>query len=304
MTVQNEDEDFAAALREAAHSIDTPHAEALYEGAVHRGRRIRRRRALGTGATTAVALGAAGVLAATLSVSGAGPGPAETAAPGGNALVACRFPIPRASFSTSQPDAKQSVAPPAAAGAVWFPLDWPGPSTALPSFQPLPTPLRVCGAPFTEAFLTTFERALPADMKPDPGKDGLPSASEGLLYRDAGDRGYRAVLSVPIAKVGSRSYSTVAVYAANAATIVRCPATAHTSPSQCTAYDGGQLFVTTMWPPVNGDRTVAYAWTSPAGYQTGLWMSSGSTGAFPLTESEVLSVLTDPAWRTFCAELS
>ena len=79
MSTNEQPESFSAALHEAALSIDTPPSAALYGDAVRYGRRIKRRRAIGSGLTAAVAVVAAGALAFGLTGSGAGTGaPAVT----------------------------------------------------------------------------------------------------------------------------------------------------------------------------------------------------------------------------------
>lgn len=64
-------ESFAVALHETAEQIEAPFAEFLYEGAVRRGKQIRRRRRTGAALTGVVAVGAAAAVAA-VGLSGAG----------------------------------------------------------------------------------------------------------------------------------------------------------------------------------------------------------------------------------------
>jgi hypothetical protein len=86
MTMNDERESFGAALHEAALSFEPPSGELLYQSAVRRGRRLRRRRTAGTSLAGALALGVAATLAFVLSGVGAdapppNPSPAATQVP-------------------------------------------------------------------------------------------------------------------------------------------------------------------------------------------------------------------------------
>jgi hypothetical protein len=86
MTMNDERESLGAALHEAALSFEPPSGELLYQGAVRRGRRLRRRRTAGTSLAGALALGVAATLAFVLSGVGAdaprpNSAPAATQAP-------------------------------------------------------------------------------------------------------------------------------------------------------------------------------------------------------------------------------
>jgi hypothetical protein len=70
MTINEERESFSAALHDAALDFDLPRSGDLYDAAVHRGRRIKRRRALRTGTASGFALAAAGVLMAVVAMPG------------------------------------------------------------------------------------------------------------------------------------------------------------------------------------------------------------------------------------------
>jgi hypothetical protein len=80
MTVNDERESLSAALHEAAHTFEPPDGEALYQGALRRGRRLRRRRTAGTALTGTAALGVAAALAFGLAGVGAD-APKPTPAP-------------------------------------------------------------------------------------------------------------------------------------------------------------------------------------------------------------------------------
>lgn len=80
MSIHEGHESIAVALRETAERIEAPVAEFLYEGAVRRGKQIRRRRRTGAALTGVVAIGAAAVAVAGLSGTGrAAPPPAPVA---------------------------------------------------------------------------------------------------------------------------------------------------------------------------------------------------------------------------------
>ena len=81
MSIHEGRESFAVALHETAEQIETPFAEFLYEGAVRRGKQIRRRRRTGAALTGVAAVGAAAAVAA-VGLSGTGraaPAPVQVA---------------------------------------------------------------------------------------------------------------------------------------------------------------------------------------------------------------------------------
>lgn len=73
MTINEERESFSAALHDAALHFDLPRSADLYDDAVRRGRRIKRRRGLRTGTASGFALAAAGVAVAVLATAGTTP---------------------------------------------------------------------------------------------------------------------------------------------------------------------------------------------------------------------------------------
>jgi hypothetical protein len=73
MTINEERESFSAVLHDAALHFDLPRSGDLYDAAVRRGRRIKRRRALRMGTASGFALAAAGVLVAVLATPGTTP---------------------------------------------------------------------------------------------------------------------------------------------------------------------------------------------------------------------------------------
>lgn len=76
MSIYEGHESFAAELHEVAEGIEIPFAEFLYEGAVRRGKQIRRRRRTGAALTGVVAFGAVAAVAAVavFGLSGTGRG--------------------------------------------------------------------------------------------------------------------------------------------------------------------------------------------------------------------------------------
>lgn len=71
MSIHEGCESLVVALHETAEQVEAPSTEFLYEGAVRRGRQIRRRRRTGAALTGVVAVGAAAAVAA-VGLSGTG----------------------------------------------------------------------------------------------------------------------------------------------------------------------------------------------------------------------------------------
>lgn len=284
MTDDEELERFAEAVRDAARAAEPPDAEILYGGAVRRGRRIRRNRALGTGAATVVALGAAGALAATLAMSGAG-----------NAV------------SASTASAAASVSASVASAPS------PCPVRTVPSmkteqfFEDVPAGAE-CAT--TKQLMADLLGALPDSAQVLPNEwVGGPPAADLLTDRDGGVVVANSLFLLKSS--GSTKESTVLFLAARSTLIDGCGQVRKVtglSTDECTmgSYQGGR-FISAEAPMVlkNGSPGVVrqVSWISREGYEVSLSILDSTQADFALTQPQMLSVLADPAWRTITGEL-
>jgi hypothetical protein len=72
------------------------------------------------------------------------------------------------------------------------------------------------------------------------------------------------------------------------------------------SYDGGTLISDTSRAPLSDGSLGPLSqdfWLSPDGYEVGLSIADSDQADLALTQQQMFSVLTDPAWRTITGEL-
>ena len=267
----NEERDsFAGLLREVGSHATAPDGEALYQGALNRGRRIRRRRAIGAGAGSVLALGAAGALAFTFVPNPANPADPSTVATAGS------------SHGTS-PTASVRTSPSADASA----------SANLSD----------------ESLLNTFLQALPASADPLRNPAGGTAASAFKPYVNQLSGNWEAGAQADLKSTSETGWSAVSVNVERGIQITTCAeAEAGSTTDTCTvsALDGGTLILDKTWhnPADPGAHPIwQYFWYSTAGYETMLSIGDDSVTSFALTEAQAEHVLTDPNWAAVAAQL-
>lgn len=284
MTDDEELERFAEAVRETARAAEPPDAESLYGGALRRGRRIRRNRALGTGAAAVVALGVAGAVTATLAMSGAG-----TADRAGSASASATVSVVASSSSSSCP--VRTV-----------------PSTLSEQFFEDVPAAAECAT--TRQVMTDLLDVLPAGARVSPNEwVGGPPAADLVTGRDGGAVVANALFLLE--SPGRTKESTVVFLAARSTLIADCDQVRKVTGlriDECTtsAYHGGR-FVSAEGPMVleNGSPGLVRQvfWISPDGYEVSLSIMDDTQADFALTQPQMLAMLIDPAWRTITGEL-
>ena len=263
--MHEERESFAAVLHETADEIETPHAEALYGGAVRRGRQIRRRRTLGTSAAAVVAVAAAGALAAALTGGAAGGGHAVASAPT-TGVRTSGAPSPSATAATSGA---------AEAAILHVFLD------ALPKSA--------------DVLQNPEGGVQPQAHGPSVDDSGDWVVEADVSLRSSGTSGWSAV-SVDAQRgtsiddcaeaenAGGWSTDTCRIESADGGTLI--------------------IDESAKDPSVGENNPIwNYTWNSPSGYEVTLTIGDSSLAAFALTPSQILSVLTDPSWQTTTAQL-
>lgn len=263
MAIHEERESFAAALHETAEGIETPLADSLYGDAVRRGRRIKRRRAMGTGAAAVVAVGAAGALAAALSTALA---PAPAPGPAASVPKATASPKPTATAHET------SATSPAHVLQVFL-QSLPKGADVLPS--PAHGAAPDSSGPMVNELTGHWYVFAGASLK-SPGAAGWSSISVDV------QRGIQ-ITDCTEAEAGS--------------TTDTCTRTAYDGGELIldkTRHNPADASSDPIWQ---------YYWDSPAGYEVDLAIGDSTVADFALTEQQVLPMLTDPAWRTITAQL-
>ena len=277
----NEDKDkdsFAGLLREVGEHAATPDSEALYQGALHRGHRIRRRRALGAGAGSVLAIGAVGALAFTLVPGSAGSSTVATAASSGTAPTATARANPGVSAGAS---ASTSTSASASARA--------GLSN--------------------ESLVNTFLHALPTSADPLKDASGGTSTSAFPPYVNQLSGIWEAGAQADLKSTSQTGWSAVSFNVEHGIQITTCTeAEAGSTTDTCTvsALDSGTLILDKTWhnPADPGAHPIwQYFWYGPAGYETTLSIGDDSVASFALTETQAESVLTNLHWAGIAALL-
>jgi hypothetical protein len=264
MTMYEEREDFAAVLHETADGIETPRPEALYGGAVRRGRQIRRRRTLGTGAAAVVAVAAAGALAAAL--TGGAPG-------GGHAVASAATTGVRASGAPS-PSASATASGTGQA-ILHLLLDaLPKSADVLQNAEGGVQPQ--AHGPFVNDSGDWYVEA-------DVSLSSTGSSGSSAVSVNA-QRGTSIEDCAEAEKAGGWPTDTCRIESAGGGTLI--------------------VDESAKDPSAGEDNPIwNYTWNSPSGYEVNLTIGDSSLAAFALTQQQIVKVLTDPSWRTATAQL-
>lgn len=264
----NEERDsFAGLLREVGSHATAPDGEALYQGALHRGRRIRRRRAIGTGAGSVLALGAAGALAFTFVPNPANPSTVATA--GSSHGTSPTAPV------RTNPSANASASANLSDEALLNTFLQALPASADPLQNPAGGTAPGAIAPNTNRLSGYWEAGAAADLK-STSQSGWSAVSVNV------ERGIQ-ITTCTEAEAGST-----------------------TDTCTVSALDGGTLILDKTWHNAadpGADPIWQYFWYGTAGYETMLSIGDDSVASFALTEAQAEHVLTDPNWAGVAAQL-
>jgi hypothetical protein len=265
MTMYEERESFAAVLHETADEIETPHAEALYGGAVRRGRQIRRRRTLGASAAAVVAVAAAGALAAAL---------AGGTASGGHAVASAPTTEVRGSGTPSpSPSATGSGTGQAILRVLLDALPKSADVLANPEGGVQPQ----AHGPFVN---DSGDWYVEADVSlRSTGSTGLSAVSVSA------QRGASIEDCAAAENAGGWPSDTCRIESADGGTLI--------------------IDESAKDPSAGEDNPIwNYTWNSQSGYEVNLTIGDSSLAAFALTQQQIVGVLTDPGWQTAAAQLS
>ncbi|MBR7832296.1 hypothetical protein KDL01_03445 [Actinospica durhamensis] len=303
MSIPNEEEGFAAALHQTAATMPVPNPEFLYEGAVRRGRTIRRRRQVGAGAGAAFALCAAVTLAFTLpgfDSGGRALSVAATVSPStgpSEAVTAAASPVPSMATASAQPGSPSpsTVASGSASAS----------ASASPSVNPSTTGAAGATGVTAAQLLQDFEGMLPSGaVVLQRGGDGGPSATTPA--KDLVSGLWDTQIEVTLQSPGNGSYVIFSLY--DGAWAHSCATaenrTGVSGSCTTTSVAGGSLYTMTQSGTSGMNPGVWYVWLSPSGYCTELSISDKSTADFQLTLTQVEGILTASTWGPLAPRLA
>ena len=138
---------------------------------------------------------------------------------------------------------------------------------------------------------------------------GVQPQAHGPSVDDSGDWVVEA--DVSLRSSGSSGWSAVSVDAQRGTSIDDCAEAENaggwpTDTCRIEAAAGGTLIVdeSAKDPSAGEDNPIwNYTWNSPSGYEVNLAIGDSSLAAFALTQPQIVSVLTDPGWRTLTGQL-
>ena len=307
MSIPTEEEGFAAALHQTASTMPVPNPEFLYDGAVRRGRVIRRRRRVRAGAGAGVALCAAVTLAFTLPGFDSG-GPALSAAATvspsigpSEAVTRAASPVPSMATALAQsgspsPSVARSVEPSAIETAT---------ASGNPSANPSGTASGSGGGVTASQLLQDFEGMLPSGaVVLQRGGDGGPGAT--TPSKDVVSGLWDAQVEVTLQSPGEGSYVIFSLYAGAWANSCAKAENRTGVSGSCTttSVQGGTLFTVTQQAYAGSGAGVWYVWLSSTGYSTELSISDKAVADFQLTSTQIKGILTAQTWAPLAARLA